>query len=172
MQVGRQSMIFQLSWGSLTSPNSLKIRNSNNQYGRTYKLLKHERWYWGWLELIPDFYKLIGQNLVSIFQAVSPTGTNFNWTHSSILAWQHSSVALAPHGWCYQPRTKDWKHFNPPVTISLSDRPGHFFFSQVFDLVRPWPYHTLTDLVFFILFFKHIFDPKRQWPYHGLTDRV
>ncbi len=25
--------------------------------------------------------------------------------------------------------------FNPPVTISLSDRPGHFF-DQVFDLVR------------------------------------
>ncbi len=37
-------------------------------------------------------------------------------------------------------------------TISLSDRPGHFFFNQVFDPVRPWPYHGLTDRGFFIFF--------------------
>ncbi len=62
--------------------------------------------------------------------------------------------------------------FKPPVTISLSDRLGHFFFNLVFDPVRQWPYHGLTDQVFFIFFFKHIFNPKHHWPYHSLIDQL
>ncbi len=37
------------------------------------------------------------------------------------------------------------------MTISLSDKQGHFLFNQVFDPVCQWPYHGLTD-GFFIFF--------------------
>ncbi len=62
---------------------------------------------------------------------------------------------------------------NPPVTISLSDKPGHFFFQSCF-LTQSASDHTTVSQTgfFFIFFFKHIFDHKRQWPYHGLTDQV
>ncbi len=60
---------------------------------------------------------------------------------------------------------KFWEIINPPVTISLSDRLGHFFQSGF------WPnllvtIHSFTDQGFFHFFFlKHIFDPKCKWPY-------
>ncbi len=42
----------------------------------------------------------------------------------------------------------------------LTDRV--IFFYQVFDSVRQWPHHGLTDQSFF----NHFFDLGRQWPYH------
>ncbi len=57
----------------------------------------------------------------------------------------------------------------PPVTISLSDRPGHFFQSGFWPgppVTIPWSHRP----GFFHFFLKHIFDPKCQWPYYGLID--
>ncbi len=57
---------------------------------------------------------------------------------------------------------------NLPEAILLSDRPGHFFFYQVFNPVHQRPHHGPTDRVFF----KSRFRPRCQWPHHGLSDRV
>ncbi len=61
--------------------------------------------------------------------------------------------------------------FNPPVTISQSDRPGHFFQSGFWpglSVTIPWSNRPF----FFHFFSKHTFNPKRQWPYHSFTDWV
>ncbi len=73
----------------------------------------------------------------------------------------------------------------PPVVISLSDRPGHFwarlpvatprsyrpaflyFFLGRFRPTRQWLYHGLSGFFFFIYF-----RLGHQWPYQGLTDWV
>ncbi len=61
--------------------------------------------------------------------------------------------------------------FNPPVTISLSDRLGHFFQSGFWS-GPPVTIPRSHRPGFFHFFFIHIFDPEHQWLYYGLTDRV
>ncbi len=103
--VGRQSMIFELRWVLSTSPNSPQDPKQQQPM---------------WTQVVQ---RVVGLNhrfslthwpkTVSIFQAqrVPRTRIFIELTRPS-WAWQRSSVALAPHDWCYRQRKINENHFD------------------------------------------------------------